>query len=60
VRIAGSSAWVTPSAVRFFPGRLAAGGHQPQADWQADGTLDATAERIAWSRRNRHLFSGAR
>lgn len=37
--------------------RLAAGGHQPQADWLADGTLDATAERVAWSRRNRHLFS---
>ena len=36
--------------------RLAAEGRQPQAAWAADGTLEAAVERIAWSRRHRHLF----
>jgi hypothetical protein len=35
--------------------RLAADGRQPQVSWQADGSLDETAERIVWSRRHRHL-----
>ncbi len=37
--------------------RLLAGrGHQPQAEWQATGFLDTTADRIRWSRAHRHLF----
>jgi hypothetical protein len=39
--------------------RLAAAGRQPQAAWAADGTLEAGVERIAWSRRHRHLFQAA-
>ena len=37
--------------------QLAAEGRQPQLAWQADGTLDAGAQRIGWSRRHRHLFA---
>jgi hypothetical protein len=36
--------------------RLAAEGLEPQRTWQAKGLLDANAERIRWSERNRHLF----
>jgi hypothetical protein len=36
--------------------RLAAEGRQPQVAWQEAGVLDEVAERIRWSRTNRHLF----
>ncbi|WP_238430626.1 aminoglycoside phosphotransferase family protein [Frankia nepalensis] len=35
---------------------LAAQGRQPQVAWRESGVLDAAAERIRWSRANRHLF----
>jgi hypothetical protein len=36
--------------------RLATQGRQPQVAWRESGALDAAAERIRWSRANRHLF----
>jgi len=36
--------------------QLAAEGRQPQVAWQEAGVLDEVAERIRWSRANRHLF----
>ncbi|WP_052852876.1 aminoglycoside phosphotransferase family protein [Streptomyces avicenniae] len=35
---------------------LAERGNQPQVHWVAEGHLDALAERVAWSRANRHLL----
>ncbi|MET0423354.1 MAG: aminoglycoside phosphotransferase family protein [Actinoplanes sp.] len=37
--------------------QLAAEGRQPQAEWQATGFLDQTADRIEWSRAHRQLFA---
>jgi aminoglycoside phosphotransferase (APT) family kinase protein len=36
--------------------QLAAEGRQPQVAWQEAGVLDDVAERVRWSRANRHLF----
>jgi hypothetical protein len=36
--------------------RLAEAGYQPQAGWVANGHLEQLANRLAWSRENRHLF----
>ena len=36
--------------------RLAAEGHQPQAEWLRTGVLDETDARIRWSDGHRHLF----
>lgn len=36
--------------------RLAAQGHQPQVDWQAEGLFDEVGRRIRWSEEHRHLF----
>lgn len=46
------------SAVWDRARRLAAQGAQPQAEWQQTGFLDATAERIRWTRQHRALFEG--
>ena len=35
---------------------LAEQGCQPQAEWQATGFLDTTADRLRWSRDHRRLF----
>ncbi|MET0495540.1 MAG: hypothetical protein ABW000_20635 [Actinoplanes sp.] len=37
--------------------QLAAEGRRPQLAWQGDGTRDAGAQRIDWSRRHRRLFA---
>ena len=36
--------------------RLAEQGREPLAVWQRSGFLDSTADRVRWSRDNRHLF----
>ncbi|MDT0266391.1 aminoglycoside phosphotransferase family protein [Streptomyces sp. DSM 44915] len=36
--------------------QLAAAGHQPQADWLADGHLTELTHRTAWTRAHRHLL----
>ncbi|GAB2577755.1 phosphotransferase [Paractinoplanes abujensis] len=41
-------------AVQERTRRLAEQGLQPQAEWLATGFLDTTADRIRWSRENRH------
>jgi hypothetical protein len=40
--------------------RLADEGHQPQLAWREAGHFDEVADRVRWSRANRHLFSSAR
>jgi aminoglycoside phosphotransferase (APT) family kinase protein len=40
--------------------RLADEGHQPQLAWREAGRFDEVADRVRWSRANRHLFSSAR
>ncbi|WP_203932731.1 aminoglycoside phosphotransferase family protein [Virgisporangium ochraceum] len=39
--------------------RLADEGHQPFLAWRGSGHFDGVAERVRWSRANRHLFSAA-